>query len=723
MNNYKLEYDNLITRQLFRNMDRNVLEGMCSYEEFVEKHIVKTSKICYNYNNNYKDGGIVADDNFFRFALILSDGQAPTFEKNLAKIIKPILFDNYGQALTIPEILNYCSKLYALDFTYGEVDLVLNNAKFGFIKVAGVSTSNTKYDITPAEYDKLKNKYDKYKIDKIIDTFKEFQADISCTKDEIKNVVSKYIYELFNNDVSSILSLLHTGNNDLTASMDRYNFTPNEKIILNTFFNWDNKEKNVFIYNVVSSCYEYCMMTVKKDSGYIKSLISGKSFYLDTSILFRLLGFNNDDRQQSIQKFISRCESTGVELKMTTFTHREFFATLDNHVNRLTNLLRGQQAPSYDVAKTLIGNCDVDNFYKKYVQWSKNTVCEYNDYRSFKGYLTEECIKQLEKIKCSNPPGYVYNNDDLFKSLLAFKANLGKNYNALSIETDVANYIYIKELNAKCDIQNFSDVKAFFISADQSQIAWTKQQSKSVTSCFLLPSVLYSLLLKYDGRTATDDDYATFCQFVNQRIPYVEDELQSKKEEIFRHIARMGESTSIKDSLIIKINNEMLTEEYKDYAAEKIVEIAQNQMTKEFREQIEDLASDVNQIKTDSQTLIDEATSSGKIQGQDDVIAFQIGRIYTRNKFISISMWGIVAIGIIIIITISIALLIKGNMSDTSAVMIFINNNSILIRWVSSLISILVTIIQIIFNRGNILSTDKKIIEEKYRIKLKKYQV
>ena len=42
---------------------------------------------------------------FLRLALVLSDGQAMTFKKNLLKLVNLVLFENYGQDLTISEII------------------------------------------------------------------------------------------------------------------------------------------------------------------------------------------------------------------------------------------------------------------------------------------------------------------------------------------------------------------------------------------------------------------------------------------------------------------------------------------------------------------------------------------------------------------------------------------------------------------------------------------
>ena len=51
---------------------------------------------------------------FLRLALVLSDGQAMTFKKNLLKLVNLVLFENYGQDLTISEIIKKISEKYSI---------------------------------------------------------------------------------------------------------------------------------------------------------------------------------------------------------------------------------------------------------------------------------------------------------------------------------------------------------------------------------------------------------------------------------------------------------------------------------------------------------------------------------------------------------------------------------------------------------------------------------
>lgn len=49
---------------------------------------------------------------------------------------------------------------------------------------------------------------------------------------------------------------------DNTIEIEEFN--SDEELIINNFLNWDNKDKNEFILNMVTSCYDYCMLTIKR---------------------------------------------------------------------------------------------------------------------------------------------------------------------------------------------------------------------------------------------------------------------------------------------------------------------------------------------------------------------------------------------------------------------------------------------------------------------------
>lgn len=78
---------------------------------------------------------------FLRLALVLSDGQAMTFKKNLLKLVNLVLFENYGQDLTISEIIKKISEKYSLDFADNEIKSAISSAPMLYINIFDKSSS------------------------------------------------------------------------------------------------------------------------------------------------------------------------------------------------------------------------------------------------------------------------------------------------------------------------------------------------------------------------------------------------------------------------------------------------------------------------------------------------------------------------------------------------------------------------------------------------------
>ena len=74
--------------------------------------------------------------------------------------------------------------------------------------------------------------------------------------------VVSYIYHSFNTNTNNLLYLLKYRSIPEDA---KFNATNEEISALNDFLNWEDKEKNEIIYILVSVCFEYCMLTVKKE--------------------------------------------------------------------------------------------------------------------------------------------------------------------------------------------------------------------------------------------------------------------------------------------------------------------------------------------------------------------------------------------------------------------------------------------------------------------------
>lgn len=74
-----------------------------------------------------------------------------------------------------------------------------------------------------------------------------------------------------------------------------------ELAIINCFITWDNPKKDALVYRLIATCYEYCMLTIKKDNimdtltwrtGSGKSIWQTNDFIVSADQL--LIGWSND---------------------------------------------------------------------------------------------------------------------------------------------------------------------------------------------------------------------------------------------------------------------------------------------------------------------------------------------------------------------------------------------------------------------------------------------
>lgn len=496
---------------------------------------------------------------FIRFALVLSDGQASTFRKNLTKIIKLILFDNFGSPLNTGEILKQAKEKYSLEFCDSEIcDAIKNDRTQSFIEMRNSPDPvYYTYTITPEEYDKLKNKSSQDKFTNIAFQFAAISAgEFKYNGEEIKSIILRYIYYIFNSDINTVLSLMNYSGNKIICEVSSEHFSENEKSLLNTFLNWNDKDKNQFVFLVLSSCYEYCMMTVKKDNSAFSHIFNGKEFFLDANVLFRLAGFNNNERREVVEAFLRKCKECNIKIKYTNFTNNEINNTLNYKVEAIKRLLNGHEPISFLAMKSISPKYANLDLYPLYIDWIKNTNHKSGEYTAFLSFLkldVQRHLSQMTFVAVESIESMRENKDftRLCEDFTAYKTSRNKDPYEGSIKIDIENYLYIQKLNSTVESNSFLDKKYFFITTDHSYINWAKEKIPGSIPAFVLPSVWYSIILKYKGRT--DNDYNAFCQFLNLRISTPEDKLSQQKEEILRCVLNIDETTEIKEQMIFDI--------------------------------------------------------------------------------------------------------------------------------------------------------------------------
>lgn len=691
---------------------------------------------------------------YLRLALLLSDGQAQTFKKNLLKIIMLVLAENYGNALTVSDIIKKIENNYSLSFADGEIRTAIFSAKNGTILEDKGSKDPVYFTfaLSPAAYENFKNRQVTDPLLPFIEQFCQENSDtIALSSEELKNVVYRFLYQGFNSDIETVLALMNYRGESEQWKLEAKGFTNAEIIDLDHFLNWQNSEKNKLIFKYVSFCYEYCIMTVKKDKSAFSNIFRGKEFYLDANIIFRLAGFNKAERKDSVTAFLNKCQECGVHINYTNFTSTEISTTLEYYVKALSGVLGNTPPMAVDAVKRLNSKYANMDFYEQYVEWTKEPQNKIGDFSAFLDDLKRKINKctRFMKIKVYETFNQMQTKEkfaEYCRDLTSFKSSRNKWSNDASIQVDVENYMTIQNLIGEAHAVSFFDQKYSFITADHVYIDWTREKLPGTVPLFVLPSVWYSIMLKYHGRT--DDDYAAFCQFINLRISDVPDEQQEKKDRILACIMQLNESADIKDEIAFDISKrltemENFVEDVETYVREtheRITEArvaaAVEEVDEVYKRRIADEQQDhereLKYAQRDYEQKLQEARNAeyqkghdqgnqegqskgleqGRKEGRKEIIHNQAVRKAKNNRRIRIASICVCGICVVIFACLLVIQYCIGE-NATADILEFINEHSA----ISMIISGAGTILSILFAHlgkyVTFFSTDVKKLEEK----------
>ena len=559
--------------------------------------------------------------------MVLQNQAPSTLDKYICKLAENILID-FCNGLSINELEDEINNKFGLSFTVSEIKSALNKKSNKTVKYNDEKyyiDSSTRDDLLKQE--PLTDILDKYVLD-----FIKANPEIEIEPSEVSAILLNYLYFCFNSNVKNLLMLLNKGDNNLQFADD---VKESEIRIINAFLSWNNDEKNEFIYRIVATCYEYCMLTVKNDNVISKELFKGKKFYLDSNIIFRMAGINKDDRKISIDSFIEQCKKIGINLCCTSVTVDEIYRVLESQIN----YIRGNYSDAPPVSPKSISNInsyyDVNDFYTLYYDWCQIKGNHFTDLQSFYEYLFELVRGALEKVDIIpiTMEKYIREKDfiELSNSLRDYKNqhNSWRYCSSKSSETDIIN---IKEIETKRtkNQESIWQANEFIVSADQLLIAWSTENYSGVP-LVVLPSVWLSIILRFTGRSS--DDYNSFCLFLTQRQHRNPDN-QINPETLIKKINQRTSETSVRERIIEEITkhkNDFSFEEDSDY--DSSIDKAFDIVLKQIRDEIESDKNDYKQ-KIDSKLEKANVDHENALRKQQDEVEAQkeIERAGERDK-------------------------------------------------------------------------------------------
>lgn len=484
--------------------------------------------------------------------MILENQGATTRDRYICKFVEYVLFDSEKSELSSLEICTCIKNRFQLEFDLTEIEAAVKKRGIGRLE-----ETQGYYRLTPKVANQLSSQ--KSSLDQLRSYLTLFSQDRPNVDIEATlMLVQKYLYFCFNSNASNLLSLI--GENpkhiDSTTFTAEFNPSQEEIDIINDFIHWENAEKNKFMYSVVSSCYEYCLITANKSPTISKSIFRGKKFFLDTNIIFRIAGFNKDERRFVSKVFVEKCREVGVALCYTSAVLTEIYRVIDSQIKYI-RVITNEQAPvDANLISKLSSNYEVNDFYTLYYNWCKEPQNRYNDFPSFRNYLTgmiSNVISNFEYIDSTIIKDYDENEQQLFDTLMKFKSEKRpyKKTTIESIKTDVKQVLYLNSIRPK-SAKSLWDMNEYIVSADQLLISWAEETFNGVP-IVVIPSLWLSIILKVSGR-ATENDYKSFCMFMTLRHSRTDDNtIHINAVELLSKLSEKTIDSSLKEQIIAEI--------------------------------------------------------------------------------------------------------------------------------------------------------------------------
>lgn len=481
-----------------------------------------------------------------RLALVVNTSHSK-FIDNLTNIIVYVLYtyNSEGKQVKLKELPEAIEKLSGLEFTEKEIQQAIKEQATFFCETRGnvlalTEAGNKKIHIeNDKEFESVLNRYiEKY--------------NISKRAEEVKKLIYEFLYNSIQNNIEALLNVVKGA--DSSQSLFQLEKLDNEnRKIINDFIDWDDEQKNTLLYEIISFAVDYCCLTVKKDKMNFSTLLQGKTFYLDTNILFRMLGLNNEQRKETILRFINKCKEAKIKLRITSFTKTETLNSIQYHVGQVKKVMQGYKGNGYALSNLYNKSDYDDSFLSAYLEWTmKNGVNDHYD--EFCKSLQKEFYEVVNEIKTVDA-GNVNVPEEMLENYINWKDGKITKENA---EYDAKNLIYIDKIRKQKSDTIGWNVGEYLISADHKLIKWADRNFSRENPIVVLPSVWYSMLLKLQGRA--QNDIKAFSEFIKLR--YIQDKPTENIRYLINSVCQKTTNGALQDMLFDEIagNNEKINE-------------------------------------------------------------------------------------------------------------------------------------------------------------------
>lgn len=454
-------------------------------------------------------------NNLYRLsALMYPDSNSTLNRKNIIKkIIESFFVLNGNKIVTLEELPMLIKEDFNFALTGGEIsDIVCESKDFYVIKNGKFNESDNCDDLNieldNKRYSLLNERASSNSIYPFINKFYEETNTNNLLLEEVQDIIESFLYKVFIQNIEKSKQLF-SQELDISTFVESHSFTDKEKKLINQFLDYDAPLKNKAIFDIGCLAIEYVTINGDVDLASQLNNITSKVLYLDTNIMFRLLGINGDLRSKRMHYFLKSCRRNGQELRISKAAEQEFHNALNYSLSQLQPLSSKKMyiEPLNDEDDIISHYFNKKNTDKAVsIDLYKHEISiNYDNYINDLGITVED-----EDFYTFADGKQRIEIDDLKREIKDFKRFSSHG----QAKVDATNVYHIRQLRG-AQQYNFNDTKYFLVTADRKLDKWSKRYSTGLPIT-VFPSDWLSIMLKYITRT--EDDYKSFVSFIKTVI-------------------------------------------------------------------------------------------------------------------------------------------------------------------------------------------------------------
>ena len=450
--------------------------------------------------------------NVFRMAAIIygRSSKGLSLNKSCQRVIDDALYSCGKSSITITELIVYINREYGLLYSVDEIkDIVIKGRDADQKYYCYVTNDDTTISLTGEYKNKLSLVCGQKTLYEYIDEYL-MPLDIEDVKKESsKDLILRFLYEVFTNNLEGYKLILQEKIDSIGIKNNSY--TDKEKEIINNFLTWPDDGKDKAIYDLAGYSLEYCMMTNQKNTSLNVQNLKGKSFYIDTNVIYRALGLNSDNLKIRTHLFLSKFKEVGEFLVISQSTYLEFIDTIDHYIGKINNSLRPKVQ-----SKVISEFISEDSIFQYYHKWCIGRVNRDTSY--FKDWIMSEFDSLCKKYEINYEINYPYNREERKEKITEYVSGILQSdleKPETSAGYDAENILWVEEKRKGCG-DDIYQAKAFLLSSDNKLRRWDYLRNTHRVPIVMSPNQWLNIILHYIERTS--DDYKSFVSFLTLNV-------------------------------------------------------------------------------------------------------------------------------------------------------------------------------------------------------------